>query len=96
MNTICITGISGYLGVRLAKALKPPAGKGELIGIDIAPPPEALKNISFYQKDIRDPGVEAVFSQHQVDTVFHLAFVVSTTSITTARKTFWKPPTAPG
>jgi UDP-glucose 4-epimerase len=76
MNTICITGISGYLGVRLAKALKPPAGKGELIGIDIAPPPEALKNISFYQKDIRDPGVEAVFSQHQVDTVFHLAFVV--------------------
>jgi UDP-glucose 4-epimerase len=72
-----ITGISGYLGTRLARKLKQKKHSSEIFGIDISPPSaDIAENISFYKKDIRDPEIGELLVRHQIDTVLHLAFVV--------------------
>ncbi len=77
MKNIFITGISGYLGTRLAEQLAQRSDIGKIVGIDIAPPPDTMpRQILFFQKDIRDPDIGELLSQHQIDTVLHLAFVV--------------------
>lgn len=77
MKNIFITGISGYLGTRLTEKLAPRSDIGKIVGIDIAPPPDTMpRQILFFQKDIRDPDIGELLSQHQIDTVLHLAFVV--------------------
>ena len=77
MKNILITGISGYLGTRLAQELKQRNHTNKIVGIDISPPPDDIaENISFYKKDIRDPEIGELLARHQIDTVLHLAFVV--------------------
>ena len=77
MKNVFITGVSGYLGSRLTEKLKQRKDIGKIVGIDIHPPAGELDpHISFYQKDIRDPEIGELFAQHNIDTVFHLAFVV--------------------
>ena len=77
MKNVFITGISGYLGARLIKRLRQKDDINEIVGIDIHPPDGKLdQHISFYQKDIRDPKIGELIAQHNIDTVFHLAFVV--------------------
>jgi len=76
MKNILITGSSGYLGRRLATALRQNDQIGQIVGIDIQPPADLPDGMTFYKKDIRDPQIREVFSKHRIDTVFHLAFVV--------------------
>lgn len=77
MLNVLITGVSGYLGQRLVQHLSGRDGIGALVGIDIVPPSRPLEKVVFRSLDIRDPGLEALLKQHNIDTVFHLAFVVS-------------------
>ena len=77
MKNTLITGISGYLGSRLAKELVRQKDIGKVVGIDIVPPDaELAKKIIFYQKDIRDETVREILIRHQITAVLHLAFVV--------------------
>ncbi len=76
MKNILITGVSGYLGTRLAEALADEEMAGEVVGMDIRPPVRASDRITYYQKDIRDDAIGPLFSRHSIDTVLHLAFVV--------------------
>ncbi|MGC9324832.1 MAG: SDR family oxidoreductase [Desulfomonilia bacterium] len=76
MSNVLITGVSGYLGRRLAEELSRRDDVGTLIGIDVVPPGVSLGRVEFYRKDIRDPGIGKLLADHGVDTVMHLAFVV--------------------
>ena len=71
---IIITGISGYLGFELAKALP----KYEIIGIDINEPKKGFpNNVIFYKESILNPHISDIFSLHKPEVCIHLAWVVS-------------------
>jgi len=76
MKHVCITGISGYLGWRLAERLIESYELDTLLGIDIVEPKAALDHIKFHKMDIRDPRLGELLRRYEIDTVFHLAFVV--------------------
>lgn len=69
-----ITGVSGYIGSRLAAAL---AGDEDarVIGIDLAPPAHHAERIEFEPMDVRDPRLIERFRQAGVTTIVHLACV---------------------
>lgn len=75
-KNILITGVSGYLGTRLVKRFATRKDVGCIVGIDIAPPVKPDSRLLFFKKDIRDPDIGELVSEHNIDTVFHLAFVV--------------------
>jgi UDP-glucose 4-epimerase len=74
MNSIAITGASGYIGQRLLNLLK--TVDVEIIAVDIKAPSIKHPRLVFYQKDIRDPALQSIFEKHQVKTVIHLAFLI--------------------
>ncbi len=74
---IAITGVSGYLGRRLVETLLEREETESLVGIDIRPPGLKDKKLFFYEMDVRDRGISDVFRKHEVDTLFHLAFIVT-------------------
>ncbi len=76
MENVLITGVSGYLGRRLVRALVGQKEIGKIIGIDIVSPPTDEPGLSFLKLDIRDPEVGRLITEQRIDTVFHLAFVV--------------------
>lgn len=76
MKNILITGISGYLGTRLTRRLQQKKLADTITGIDIKRPKELPDNVSFYDMDIRDPSISDLLLKHEIDTLFHLAFVV--------------------
>ena len=75
MKNVLITGVSGYLGMRLVSSLSRLSHIGQIVGIDVRRP-DPLDNIIFYQMDIRDEQINCRMAEHHIDTVFHLAFVV--------------------
>ena len=76
MHNIFITGSSGYLGSRLIGELGARENVGTLVGTDIVAPRNDTDKCTFLKLDIRDPGMDQVLSQHRIDSVIHLAFVV--------------------
>jgi len=76
IENICITGVSGYLGRRLVKGLLAMPDIRRLIGIDVVPPAEKLPGMDVFRMDIRDSALKSILTGNNIDTVFHLAFVV--------------------
>ena len=76
MKHICITGVSGYLGMRLVDALSGRYDVGTMLGIDIVPPRAQPAKMTFVNMDIRSGDLKRCLSDHHIDTVCHLAFVV--------------------
>lgn len=75
MKKIFITGVSGYLGTRLATVLSKNPDVEKVVGIDIVAP-KGEPPCSFRKMDIRDPSMGGILKEHGIDTVIHLAFVV--------------------
>jgi UDP-glucose 4-epimerase len=76
---VLITGASGFLGQGLVRALAE-RGQGEaLIAVDVREVPQAqrLPNITYITQDVRDPALAGTLAAHQVDTVVHLASIVT-------------------
>jgi len=74
---IAVTGASGYLGIRLMEKLLADKNVESVIGLDVRPLDMNHKKLSFYPMDIRDRSMTDIFKKHGVDTVFHLAFIVT-------------------
>lgn len=88
MKTALITGVSGYLGSHVAKALKKSGWK--VVGLDIQHTINPYIDI-FYLCNICDEvSLNELFSRVKFDTVFHFAGLIEVGSSVTNPTGYWK------
>jgi UDP-glucose 4-epimerase len=68
---ILITGVSRFLGLRLAKRLEDDPRVESVIGVDLEEPPVPVKGLEFVRADIRSPMIARVLETTKVDTLVH-------------------------
>jgi UDP-glucose 4-epimerase len=71
-GAVCITGIAGNLGKRLARLLH---AETRIIGIDRRPYREAPRDVEHHQIDIRKNKVEEVFRRARPEALIHLGIM---------------------
>ena len=79
-RSVLITGGSGYLGSQLVAELAADRGDVEtLVSLDLRSVPEAdrLPGVVYEAGDIREPVIADLLHRHGVDTVVHLAAIVT-------------------
>ncbi len=74
---VLITGVSRYLGGRLATLLDADPQIESVIGVDTVPPRSDLGRTQFVRADIRNPLIAKVIATSEVDTVVHLNVVAT-------------------
>jgi UDP-glucose 4-epimerase len=84
-SVVLITGVSRFVGGRLAAQLAADPSIDRVIGIDTAPPRAAdlplLGRTEFVRADIRNPLIAKVMSQARVQTVVHSALIAAPSEI---------------
>jgi UDP-glucose 4-epimerase len=68
---VLITGVSRFLGLRIAKQLEDDPDVDALIGVDLEEPPIPIKDLEFIRVDIGNPLIARVIQASKVDTVIH-------------------------
>jgi UDP-glucose 4-epimerase len=68
---VLITGVSHFLGLRLAKRLENDDNIETLVGVDLEEPPVPIKGLEFMRADIRNPLIARVLESTEVDTLVH-------------------------
>jgi UDP-glucose 4-epimerase len=71
-----VTGVSRYLGGLTANILVDQPGISRVIGVDVVPPKKPLKT-EFVRADIRNPVLERLLEDAQVDTVVHMGVIAT-------------------
>lgn len=78
---VLVTGAGGYIGRKLVRRLADDSqGPERIVAVDIQAEPaeEHLAGVTHLVGDVRDPdGLQRVFREHEVDTVVHLASIVT-------------------
>ncbi len=68
---VLITGVSRFLGLRLAKRLEDAEDVESVVGVDVEEPPISIKNFEFVRADIGNPLIARVLDSTGVDTLVH-------------------------
>ncbi len=68
---VLITGVSRFLGLRLAKRLENDPAIEQVIGVDLEEPSIPIEGLEFVRADIRNPLVARVLEATKVDTIVH-------------------------
>ncbi|MEU8796227.1 NAD-dependent epimerase/dehydratase family protein [Spirillospora sp. NPDC048819] len=80
-RVVLVTGVSRFLGARVANTLQAEPGIERVIGVDTVPPEPApglsLGRTEFVRVDIRTPSIANIIASAGVDTVVHLNLVTS-------------------
>jgi len=76
-DVVLVTGVSRYLGGRLARLLTAEPSVGRVIGIDVIPPPHDIGSAEFVRADIRNPMIARIINQAEVDTVVHMNVITT-------------------
>lgn len=77
-NVVLVTGVSQYLGARVAAELAADATIERVIGVDTVPPTEKpAERVEFVRADIRNPLIAKVIASADVDTAVHLSIAAS-------------------
>jgi UDP-glucose 4-epimerase len=82
---VLVTGATGYLGSALLQKLTEARAAswplGALVGLDVreVSSDAKLEGVAYVTLDIRDPNLALVLAEHAIDTVVHLASVVTPT-----------------
>jgi UDP-glucose 4-epimerase len=80
-RVVLVTGVSRYLGSRLAGVLQADPSIERVVGVDTVPPrPEvqtSLGRTQFVRADIRNPLIAKVIAQNEVDTVVHMNVIAT-------------------
>ncbi len=74
---VLITGVSRFLGGRLAQRLEQDPNVAEIVGVDTEEPQVELTRTEFVRADIRNPLIAKVLQATEVDTVVHTAVVAT-------------------
>lgn len=87
-RSVLITGAGGYLGRQLVDALlADPRQVRTIVALDVRPPPAEHRRpgVVYRTADVRDPALTGVLHEHGIDTVVHLAAIVTPGRATTRR-----------
>ncbi len=76
-RVVLVTGVSRFLGARVANTLQADPRIERVIGVDTVPPTTSLGRTEFVRVDIRTPSIAKVISSAEVDTVVHLNLVTA-------------------
>jgi UDP-glucose 4-epimerase len=78
---VLVTGAAGYLGSQLVAVLAADASRkpARLVAMDVREVPDEarLPSVIYEAADIRAPGLETLLARHAIDTVVHLASIVT-------------------
>lgn len=68
---VLITGVSTFLGLRLAKRLEGDPSVDHVVGVDLTEPPIPIEGLEFIRVDIRNPLIARVLEATKIDTLVH-------------------------
>jgi UDP-glucose 4-epimerase len=76
-KVVLVTGVSRYLGGKLAALLSADDAIERVIGVDVVPPKTDVGRTEFVRADIRNPIIAKVIASAQVDTVAHMSVIAT-------------------
>lgn len=76
-RTVLVTGVSRYLGGRMAAILAADPDISTVIGVDVVAPEEPIPGTQFVRADIRNPVIAKVMGDAGVDTVVHMGVIAT-------------------
>ncbi|HET6910368.1 MAG TPA: NAD-dependent epimerase/dehydratase family protein [Mycobacteriales bacterium] len=76
-RVVLITGVSRYLGGKLAALLAADSSIERIIGVDVVPPRQDVGRTEFVRADIRNPIIAKVIASAHVDTVVHMSVIAT-------------------
>jgi UDP-glucose 4-epimerase len=76
-RVVLVTGVSRYLGGRLAQSLSGDPSVERIIGVDVVPPKADLGRTEFVRADIRNPVIAKVINAAEIDTVVHMNVIAT-------------------
>ncbi|MDZ7865393.1 SDR family oxidoreductase [Acidovorax sp.] len=78
-RNILVTGADGFLGRGVVAALARRPGTGTVVALDVreVPPERRQPGVTYQAQDVRDPALAATLQRHAIDTVVHLASIVT-------------------
>ena len=78
-RSVAITGASGLVGRQVVARLADEPSVDTVVALDLREPEETdrLKNVQYAQSDVRDEAIGEIFRHHAIDSVVHLAAVVT-------------------
>ena len=76
-RVVLVTGVSRYLGGRVAALLQADPSIEKVIGVDTVPPRGDLGRTEFVRADIRNPLIAKVIAAAEVDTVVHMNVIAT-------------------
>jgi UDP-glucose 4-epimerase len=76
-RTVLVTGVSRYLGGKVAAALAAHPSAPRVVGLDVVPPQSPLGGAAFVRADIRSPSVGRLLREEGVDTVVHMNVIAT-------------------
>jgi UDP-glucose 4-epimerase len=76
-RVVLVTGVSRYLGGRLAAHLSDDPSIDRVIGVDVVPPKTDVGRTEFVRADIRNPIIAKVIASAQVDTIAHMSVIAT-------------------
>ncbi|HEY8478256.1 MAG TPA: NAD-dependent epimerase/dehydratase family protein [Spirillospora sp.] len=79
-RVVLVTGVSRFLGARVANTLQADPTIERVIGVDTVPPETSLGRTEFVRVDIRTPSIANLIASAGVDTVVHLNLVTSSSA----------------
>ncbi|MCE3271237.1 MAG: NAD-dependent epimerase/dehydratase [Ramlibacter sp.] len=76
---VLVTGADGFLGRGLLRALAREPGIETVVATDVreVPPQRRLPAVTYLRQDVRDAGVADTLRAHAIDSVVHLASIVT-------------------
>ena len=76
-RVVLVTGVSRYLGGRMARLLTDDPDVERVIGVDVVTPTGDIGGADFVRADIRNPIIGKVISTAGVDTVVHMGVIAT-------------------
>ncbi len=76
-QVVLVTGVSRYLGGRMAQILTQDPKVDRVIGVDVVAPRQEIGGAEFVRADIRNPIIAKVIDAAEVDTVVHMGVIAT-------------------